>query len=760
MIFPLSAIRRACMAAAGLLFASPLSQAAPNAHDTLPPGPATQSVAAPAMPLKAQTLALRQLGEYGPIALRGVNASRTLNVGVRLDEIVTAAKLTLNFTYSPSLIHSLSHIKITLNDEVVATLPLDKEHAGQPVTRELDLDPRFFTDFNRIGVQLIAHYTVDQCEDPTHSSLWADISPTTTLTLSKASVSLPNSLALIPAPFFDRRDNGRVTLPFVLPNTASSSTLRAAGVVASWLGALASYREARFPVTDTPPADRHAIVFATPAEMPAGLDIPAIGGASISVIDNPATPGRKLLLIAGRNAQELQTAANALVLGKAAMAGAATLVQSVDPGQPRQPYDAPNWAPVDRPVWFKELVKEPQQLQVAGNSPEPIRINLRVPADLYGWNQRSVPLNVKYRYTAPSAYNDSVLGVDINDQLVKSYRLKPLSSQSDESAVSVPLLSGSNASVTNEIQIPAFRVGSNNQLQFRFHIDSQKTGLCAATGGDVARAAIDPDSTIDFSGFHHYAALPNLAFFANSGYPFTRLADLADTAVVIPDAPTARDKETLLTLLGHMGKWTGLPALRVTVTPVKAIDSVTDHNLLVIGTGSAAQWLAQWGKSLPLLIERGRTEIALRDQRSSAWPDWWNGLEEDAAAPAGRAILTAGGPIVALIGFESPYAKSRSVVAITAADPGRIGDVLDALEDPGKVSQVRGDLTIIRQQEIESLRIGERYYVGEFPWYARIWVKVSAYPALMAVAGILAGLVFALAAFLALSRIAARRAGG
>lgn len=383
-----------------------------------------------------------------------------------------------------------------------------------------------------------------------------------------------------------------------------------------------------------------------------------------------------------------------------------------------------------------------------------------MPADLYGWNQRSIPLNIKYRYTAPSAYNDSVLGVDINDQLVKSYRLKPLSSQSDENAVSVPLLSGSNASVTNEIQIPAFRVGSNNQLQFRFHMDSQKAGLCAAAAGDVARAAIDPDSNIDFSSFHHYAALPNLAFFANSGYPFTRLADLADTAVVIPDAPTTRDKEALLTLFGHMGKWTGLPALRVTVASVKAIDSVTDRNLLVIGTGSAAQWLAQWGKSLPLLIERGRTEIALRDQRSGAWPGWWSGPDEDALTLAGRAILAAGGPNAAIIGFESPYAKRKSVVAITATEPDRLGDVLDVLENPGKVSQVRGDLTIIREQEIEALRLGERYFVGEFPWYARIWVKVSAYPALMAVAGILAGLVMAFAAFLALGRLAARRAGG
>ncbi|MFX6250150.1 cellulose biosynthesis cyclic di-GMP-binding regulatory protein BcsB, partial [Acinetobacter baumannii] len=93
-------------------------------------------------------------------------------------------------------------------------------------------------------------------------------------------------------------------------------------------------------------------------------------------------------------------------------------------------------------------------------------------------------------------------------------------------------------------------------------------------------------------------------FFANSGYPFTRLADLADTAVVLPDAPRAIDQEALLTLLGHMGRWTGLPALRVTVVPAKDVESVGQRNLLIVGNGSAGELLARWGKSLPLMIAR------------------------------------------------------------------------------------------------------------------------------------------------------------
>ncbi|MBY4948177.1 cellulose biosynthesis cyclic di-GMP-binding regulatory protein BcsB [Cupriavidus respiraculi] len=724
------------------------------------PAAASAPVVPAAAPTRQQTLTVAEMGAYGPIALRGLSSDRVLNVGIRADEVVTAATLRLHYTYSPSLVFPLSHLKVRLNDEVVATLPLDANRAGQQVTRDIALEPRLFTDFNRIGIEFIGHYTVDHCEDASHSALWTDISANSALTLTTAPLRLPDNLALLPLPFFDRRDNRRLTVPFVLAENADMATLRAAGVVASWFGGLADYRGARFPVTRTAPAGQHAVMLALPGPAATALGLGEIAGPSVSVVPNPNSPDHKLLVIAGRDKEELQTAAYALVLGKAAMTGRQATIQTVDLGPARKPYDAPNWAPVDRPVLFRELVTDPQQLQVSGNDPQPIRVNLRVPADLFGWNARNVPLNLKYRYTPPSTYNDSVLNVDINDQLVRSYRLRPVSGRDDENLVSVPLLSGSDAVISNEIQVPAFRVGSDNQMQFRFHMDSQKTGLCASTPAKVARAAIDPDSSIDFSGFAHYAAMPNLAFFANSGYPFTRLADLADTAVVLPDAPGKIDQEALLTLLGHMGRWTGLPALRVDVVPAKEIDAVKQRNLLLIGNGSAGQLLAGWGKSLPMLVERGKTEMALRDQRANAWSNWLSDGERETMTPAGRAILSADGPLAALIGFQSPFREDRSVVAVTATEPDRLADVLDALDDPGKVAQVRGDLTVVRTREVEGLRLGERYFVGDFPWYARVWVRVSSHPVFLAIGGIIAGLAVALSAFWALSRLAARRNGG
>ena len=708
----------------------------------------TQSAA----PGDTRTLSLKQMGAYGAIRLRGVDPDGSLNVSIRNDEVVTAARLRLVFTYSPSLIYELSHLKVSVNGEIVTALPMDKASAGQRVTREIDLDPHLFTDFNRIGVQMIAHYTLDHCEDPHHSSLWADISPDTQLILTTTRIGLPNNLALLPAPFFDRRDNRRLTVPMVLPAHADVSTLRAAGVVSSWLGALAQWRGARFPVLATPPADAHAIAFALPNAQPAGISLGAIKGPTVMLMANPASPpdaGFKLLVIAGRDAKELQLAADALVLGQVGMSGDVAVVKSIDMGPGRRPYDAPNWAQVNRPVPFKELVTDPQQLQVSGFNPPAIRVDLHLPPDLFAWARHSAPLEVHYRYTAPSSVNDSILNVGINDQLLRSVRLRPANPSGVERQFNVPLLAGSEARGEEELRVPALQIGGNNQFQFEFHLDPQKTGLCASSASDSARAAVDPESSIDFSQFVHYTAMPNLAFFANSGFPFTRMADLADTAFVLPDAPDAKEIEAALTMLGQMGRWSGLPALRVTLVPASAVDTVRDRDLLIVGTGSSAELLAKWGQGLPMLIERSRNELALREQAGSS--------RRVMQAPTGRAELMVNGPTAAFVGFQSPLARGKSVVALAASSSDQLDRLLDALGDDARVSEVRGDLTVVRGKIVTGLSVGDTYFVGHLPWYAWLWIHISRYPALMAIAGILAGLFVALTVFWALGRIAAHR---
>ncbi|AOJ47833.1 cellulose synthase [Burkholderia thailandensis] len=742
-------------------------RAQPQREQPLSPPPASLAASAPlVMPLAAPKppgiagAAIRvpfaTLGAYEPLRLRGSDTARTVNVGVRLDRVVTAARLRLTYTYSPSLVFPVSHLKVSINGEAVATLPFDSGHAGRAITQEIALDPRYFSDFNQIELRLIAHYTLDHCEDPENSALWADVSPTSELIFDEASVRLPNDLALLPAPFFDRRDNSRLRLPFVLPATPDDATLRSAGVLASWFGALADYRQARFPVSSALPANDHAVVVGTAAQLPASLALPPIDGPMLVVADNPAAPDKKLLVVTGRSAADVDAATNALVLGNAALSGPWARVSRIDIGAPREPYDAPRWVPVNRPVTLRELVDDPADLQVRGSAPDPIRLNLRVPADLHSWGGAGVPLALHYRYTAPTVRSDSMLAVEINDQLVQSYRLSPRS-QDALGRVQLPLLSGSDSRATNDVDIPAFRVGSANQLQLRFTLDSEKTGLCTGVASEPQRAAIDPDSTIDFSRFIHYAMLPNLAYFANSGFPFTRYADLSQTAIVLPQRPSPAEQEAYLTMLGHMGQWTGFPALRVQVARAADAPRIAHKDLLVIDGAPPYAQLAHWRDALPVAIGEGAGESGGGFSRAAfSVKERWPG---DARSPAGGARFEQSGALAALFGFERPGSDGRSVVALTATDARHLGDLLDVFEKPGLVAQLQGDVALVRSGAVESLRVGEPYLVGYVPWYARVWTAVAKHPALLGLLGAAAGLLLALGAFGALQRIAARRRG-
>lgn len=184
---------------------------------------------------------LKQLGANYPMHLRGIEGSDGVSFDVRADQVVSKARVNLEYSYSPALLSELSHINVMVNDQVAASLELPRETAGSLQSQIVDIPPHLVTEFNRLTLQLIGHYTM-QCEDPLHSSLWAKVSNGSRLELETMPIILPNELANLPVPFFDGRDSRLLELPFVFVASPDNRTLEAAGAVASWFGAMASYR--------------------------------------------------------------------------------------------------------------------------------------------------------------------------------------------------------------------------------------------------------------------------------------------------------------------------------------------------------------------------------------------------------------------------------------------------------------------------------------------------------------------------------------
>ncbi|WP_240783621.1 cellulose biosynthesis cyclic di-GMP-binding regulatory protein BcsB [Stenotrophobium rhamnosiphilum] len=722
--------------------------AAATPLSTVTPVPASEQ-------LRLQTLMFKDMGHYEPVQLKGVDGRMNLAFGVRLDESVVSAKLKLRFSYSPALLPLLSHLKLVLNGEVVDALLLPKETAGTEVEREIELDPRYFTDYNNLSIQLVGHYTME-CEDAMHSSIWASISNRSSLELTLRPLALQPGLSLLPAPFFDRRDNRRLDLPFVFAAKPSLATLRAAGVVASWFGAEAAYRSARFPTFYDQMPQRNAVVFATNAERPTVLQLPEVKLPTISVRPLPSDPTIKLLIIQGQDAAQLKTAADALVLGQVVLTGDTATITKVVYDPPRKAYDVPNWIRTDRPVKFSELVGDPSELQAVGHQPSPIRVNVRLPPDLLTWNRKGVPLDLKYRYTPPAVEDNSSLTVSINNSFVQAFRLRASGKGGDKGRLMVPVLDEAMAQYEESLVIPAFQVGSNNQLQFLFALDYHKEGQCKDSIVDATRSAIDPDSTIDLSPFPHYTTMPNLALFANAGFPFTKYADLSQTAVVVSNQPAADDAELMFFMLGRLGRVTGIPALRYNLVPTSAVSAQKDFDLLVINGAGESDLLTKWGKSLPAIIDKNR-RLMTPLSPSKLQPGQLYGNEDSKTKSPWSVDASTNGGLAALIGFESPLQSGRSVVAVSSSGSEVAKNVVNAIEDDGLVSRIHGDIAFVRDRQIDSFQVNNMYYVGHLPWHLRIWFFLSMHPVLLAIFGLLAGLILAFLCYWTLRGVAARR---
>lgn len=722
-----------------------------KSHDDLPP----QDQSAPVASTWVKRTTLKQMSGVEAMNLNGLKSSETVTFGEQSDALVTQAVLHLKYTFSPSLLPGDTHLKISINDQVIHVLPLTKESLGKTMQQTIEIDPRLISNLTRVRFQFIGHYTHD-CEDPFYTSLWMELAGDSYFELTMRSLELKNELSLLPEPFFNTRDfSSQLSVPFIFSSAPGRDSLNAAGIVSSWFGKLAAWRGASFPVKlDTLPAG-HAIVFASNDDRPDFLKhYPKITGPTLEVTTNPVDGHSKLLLILGQNGEELKVAARALALGYAGLTGNRTVVRGTQPEVPREPYDAPNWVRMDRPMKFGEFIVSPQELQASGYSPLPLHFALRIPPDLFTWRSRGVPIDLKYRYTPPLTLSEARLRMSINDELVKSINLLP-SGDVEKSRIRLPLIDDMIMGQSEEILLPTFKLGARNEMQFQFTSPAKKSGACSDFTPENVRAMIDSDSKIDFSGFPHYAEMPNLNFFASSGYPFTKFADLSETVVVMPDHPTIHDIGTMLALLARMGESTGYPATQFKVAYAKEEGRMKGADLLVIGVSLQQGLLSKWSERLPLVIRDGVLSNSQPRRNPSFLFNWFNfETKPDTDVRSGQQ-LEQNGAVAALLGFESPLSSKRSVVAVVASQAEHLTLALDALQRAN--GEIQGSAVLIHPNKIEAMLVGHTYVVGNLPFWMAIWYGFANHPVMLGILGVLSLLIFSFALWRTLRVIAAKR---
>jgi len=665
----------------------------------------------------------------GSMVLRGSNPNGSIEFGMRSDEVVSKALLNLTYTPSPSLLPVTSQLKVYLNDELMGVLPVTKEQLGQKVTAQVAVDPLYITDFNRVRLEFIGHYR-DVCENPANNTVWLDVARNSTLDLTYQSLKVRNDLSHFPVPFFDSRDNRPLNLPMVFASSPSLQKQQAAGIIASWFGAKAGWRGQTFPVLYNSLPDRNAIVFATNDNRPDFLrDHPPVKAPTVEMIDHPTNPYMKLLVVFGRDDKDLLQAAQGISAGNILFRGDSVTVNEVTPLLARAPYDAPNWVRTDRPVTFGELKTYEQQLQSTGLEPASINLSLNLPPDLYLMRSTGIDMDLKYRYTMPPVKDSSRMDISLNNQFLQSFSLNS-TQDVNKLMLRLPILQGL-LDGKNDVSIPALRLGAMNQLRFDFQYTNPMPGgtvdNCVTFQPVQNHVVIGDDSTIDFSHYYHFLPMPDLRTFANAGFPFTRMADLSDTVIVMPKTPSEAQVSTLLNAVGVIGGQTGLAGAKMTIVDEGGQIQDKDADLLLIG--SIPQKLKD-DKHIDLLVDATQSWVKT-PLRHNDLPSIY--LDTDDRQASVQTGITSSGPMAAVVGFESPYHKQRSVVALLADSATGYNLLNNALNDSGKRAAMFGSVSVIRESGVSSLRVGDIYYVGHLPWFERVWFALSNHPVLLAI---------------------------
>ncbi len=690
-------------------------------------------------------------GAQGDLVFHGADASRAILFVLPRAQAVTLALLHLRYAASPGLLPALSHLKVSLNGTLFATLPVIKQSApdlppggaaaephqsGGILEATLTLPAELLARRNELTFEFIGHYAA-QCEDSTNSTLWAQIDTGSTLEIVGPQRALEDDLGLLPAPFFETGTTAHPSVSIAFLRQPSHIALEAAGIVASYFGIVANDRPIRFPVTvGTIPPGNVVLLVENAADLPDSLRPlsdagPSAGpgsGPTLTMRAHPAEAGAKVLILSGGNAQELLIAAQVLALEHHLLHGERQHVALDRQPAARKPDDAPRWLSTSHRIAFGELVQQPE---LEGDGSAPLAVSARLPPDLYFGVQHDVDLHLDYRYNALPLGNISTLQVFTN----QAY------------AGSLPLPQARSASASREavMSIPAaaLRPFANTiQMQFAFTLPTGPP--CQDAGPSTLEGSILKDSYLDLKGIPHLAVLPNLELFADSGFPFTRIADLAETAVVLPNLPTVDEIEIFLTLLGHFGAQTGYPALNVRVTDSAGMTNNGGTDYLVLGTMDDQPALERLQTSLPVQIQQSGLRIqATETIFSSLEHVWWKVRDTDAGAP-GALRLSDGLPDALIEGLEWPRGSRRSVVVILLREHAVAPAFLSAFLAASQSAAISQSVSVLADEQFTSYRIGENvYHLGALSFATRLHLLFSEFPWIVVLATVIVCFVLA-----------------
>lgn len=676
--------------------ATPLPLAIPTPTPGYFPRTAPAGAVKPAVPERSgpreetMRLPLRKLiGVKDAMLLRNSSNYYTLFVPQSARLKVKSCTLHLDFTNSIALITERSVIRIVLNDIIIAQYYLDRNKPFNSVDITVPLT-LMKVGFNRLQFVVAQHYTW-KCEDPSAPELYTEINPDTSyLSAVTEWREVPERLSFLRW-WVDEKLWNPYQFNVCIPSAMQISDLQLAwGAVVTQGVALALNNEQfRVATANALRPGMDNIVIGTMTELSGFLtatEIGAINGSFLAIKSLPGDPAHCMIIISGRNEQEVGQTALAFGLVNFPLPDSQyAIVDSMM--LPDKPAFMRN-APVDVPgvYSFKQLGFRSRSIR--GWHTGGFELPVYMPGDISKEDASNTELRLHFSYGA-AMRKDSTFNLFVNREFQTAIRLAdPNGAKHEDHRVYLPM--------------KAFQPG-RNVVELIPEMVPMYSAECEIIHDQNLWFTLYDNSDFVFPRALRKARLPSFGLFSQTTFPYCSSPDGIETSVFV----TSQDADTVCaawTLMGKMAQVSGA-LLHRTEIGFKAPRS--KKSLLVVGSrDQIPDEIIAKAPISPLQVGkmRYRVSVSPKPEKLAASPveeflERIRGVpsERSEPEPPATANLTMASDLVedtVALQYESPFFRGYPVTVFTANDSGRLLAGINTLQDRRIWDNLAGDVAV------------------------------------------------------------------
>lgn len=342
-----------------------------------------------------------------------------------------------------------------------------------------------------------------------------------------------------------------------------------------------------------------------------------------------------------------------------------------------------------------------------GLQPAPMELSFRLPADFLIKQNETVRMSLNFAYGA-GMRPDSVLNILLNGKHIR--------------AISVGKATGDT--ITGyKIDLPTYLFKPGGNVISFAPILTPIAKECDLIQIESLFLTIFENSTFFFPPMAHFVELPRIELFMLNGFPFTRWPDGYETLIYL----THGDDNTIsaaFNLVGLITQKNGYPLFGVKMALEKP--QAWTGELIVLGEVNSVPDALKQNAPLKVLKESSVNYPVMIN---------WEGEENFALSKQKTEFGTGSG---AIMEFQSPYMKGRSVLLLTAGSSKDLLSFSQALLNPGVQAGSEGDLVMVRltppDYKVSALAAGPKYFTGKAGKISAIGIYLYTYPFLYYIA--------------------------